>query len=70
MVCFSVRGVGGSMADCLLIVGGQRSERKKWIHCFEDVREVASSFFQKLTLARLCTGQCKESRNTLGSQAD
>ena len=24
----------------LLDVGGQRSERKKWIHCFEDVTAI------------------------------
>lgn len=27
----------GELAYRLLDVGGQRSERKKWIHCFEDV---------------------------------
>ena len=27
--------------DCRLFdVGGQRSERKKWIHCFEDVTAI------------------------------
>lgn len=27
-------------ASSLLDVGGQRSERKKWIHCFEDVTAI------------------------------
>jgi hypothetical protein len=27
-------------ADRLFDVGGQRSERKKWIHCFEDVTAI------------------------------
>lgn len=26
--------------DRLFDVGGQRSERKKWIHCFEDVTAI------------------------------
>lgn len=30
-VCLSIR---------LFDVGGQRSERKKWIHCFEDVTAI------------------------------
>lgn len=34
--------------NCFGKVGGQRSERKKWIHCFEDVREVALFCFKKL----------------------
>eukprot|EP00483_Globobulimina_turgida_P000476 UN00476 len=33
---FSVRGTGFDIFD----VGGQRSERKKWIHCFEHVTAV------------------------------
>ena len=28
------------MADRVVDVGGQRSERKKWIHCFEDVTTI------------------------------
>ena len=29
------------LAPCRLFdVGGQRSERKKWIHCFEDVTAI------------------------------
>ena len=31
MMCFYFR---------LFDVGGQRSERKKWIHCFEDVTAI------------------------------
>lgn len=30
-ICLSIR---------LFDVGGQRSERKKWIHCFEDVTAI------------------------------
>ena len=26
--------------DRIVDVGGQRSERKKWIHCFEDVTAI------------------------------
>jgi hypothetical protein len=26
--------------DRIIDVGGQRSERKKWIHCFEDVTAI------------------------------
>ncbi|KAG7250740.1 hypothetical protein CRUP_029062, partial [Coryphaenoides rupestris] len=29
-----------SDAEELFDVGGQRSERKKWIHCFEDVTAI------------------------------
>ena len=29
-----------SHLDRLFDVGGQRSERKKWIHCFEDVTAI------------------------------
>ncbi|XP_011505328.1 PREDICTED: guanine nucleotide-binding protein G(i) subunit alpha-like [Ceratosolen solmsi marchali] len=34
--CFSFKGLQFKMFD----VGGQRSERKKWIHCFEDVTAI------------------------------
>jgi len=46
----AVRGVGDSRllnrmlkgVFCIRLfdVGGQRSERKKWIHCFEDVTAI------------------------------
>lgn len=32
-ICFDLNGVHWRMVD----VGGQRNERKKWIHCFQDV---------------------------------
>jgi len=32
-ICFDLSGVHWRMVD----VGGQRNERKKWIHCFQDV---------------------------------
>jgi len=32
-ICFSINDVRFRMVD----VGGQRSERKKWIHCFQQV---------------------------------
>jgi len=32
-ICFDLGGVHWRMVD----VGGQRNERKKWIHCFQDV---------------------------------
>jgi GTPase SAR1 family protein len=35
-VAFEIKGVQFRVFD----VGGQRSERKKWIHCFEDVNSV------------------------------
>uniref|UniRef100_A0A7E4WB28 G-protein alpha subunit n=1 Tax=Panagrellus redivivus TaxID=6233 RepID=A0A7E4WB28_PANRE len=35
-VSFEIKGVQFRVFD----VGGQRSERKKWIHCFEDVNSV------------------------------
>lgn len=35
IVCVSV-----SLSIRLFDVGGQRSERKKWIHCFEDVTAI------------------------------
>jgi len=34
--CFTVENINFRMVD----VGGQRSERKKWIHCFQDVTAV------------------------------
>jgi len=34
------QGKAGSIKFLLVDVGGQRSERKKWIHCFEDVTAV------------------------------
>lgn len=34
--CFKIKGTPFRMVD----VGGQRSERKKWIHCFEDVTAI------------------------------
>ena len=33
---FNVRNLSYSVFD----MGGQRSERKKWIHCFEDVTTI------------------------------
>jgi guanine nucleotide-binding protein G(i) subunit alpha len=33
---FAIRGYTYRLFD----VGGQRSERKKWIHCFEDVTAI------------------------------
>jgi hypothetical protein len=35
-ISFLIKGVEFRVFD----VGGQRSERKKWIHCFEDVNAV------------------------------
>lgn len=36
-------------------VGGQRSERKKWIHCFQDVREyLAGSHLSQVTAVIFC----------------
>ena len=32
----------GDLTYRMFDVGGQRSERKKWIHCFEDVTAVLS----------------------------
>ncbi len=42
-------------------VGGQRSERKKWIHCFEDVTAIL--FFVSLSAYDL--GLREEQNNTL-----
>ena len=36
-------------------VGGQRSERRKWIHCFENVRKVSGSLLVLLYCTRICT---------------
>lgn len=43
-------------------VGGQRNERKKWIHCFEHVTAVlfvvAASEYDQALLVVLCSGLC------------
>ena len=31
---------GADVVDSMFDVGGQRSERKKWIHCFEAVTSI------------------------------
>ena len=45
--CFIIRLCFEFKSTCILFfffrlfdVGGQRSERKKWIHCFEDVTAI------------------------------
>lgn len=30
----------GQHKFCVVDVGGQRSERRKWIHCFDDVKAI------------------------------
>jgi hypothetical protein len=36
-VSISISNISQVMCNRLCDVGGQRSERKKWIHCFENV---------------------------------
>jgi len=41
LTCDAVLYVDQCCVGCRLFdVGGQRSERKKWIHCFEDVTAI------------------------------
>ena len=40
IVLFIMIDVGMDHGCRLFDVGGQRSERKKWIHCFEDVTAI------------------------------
>ena len=39
-VCVIHRVLSGCALYRVVDVGGQRSERKKWIHCFEDVTAI------------------------------
>eukprot|EP00301_Raphidiophrys_heterophryoidea_P024497 c7977_g1_i2.p1 GENE.c7977_g1_i2~~c7977_g1_i2.p1 ORF type:complete len:262 (+),score=43.38 c7977_g1_i2:105-890(+) len=47
---FAVHGVNFLMVD----VGGQRNERRKWIHCFENVHAVSSNKNYLRTLVVWC----------------
>lgn len=45
MICFEILKHATCEKQCLLFfrmvdVGGQRSERRKWIHCFENVTSI------------------------------
>ena len=42
----------GNMLFRLVDVGGQRTERKKWIHCFDDVNSVI--FIASLSAYNVC----------------
>lgn len=57
-VHFSFKNLNFKLFD----VGGQRSERKKWIHCFEDVTAiifcVAMSEYDQVYMAYSCRHPC------------
>lgn len=42
LICWGVLDVSEQLCcyDRMVDVGGQRSERRKWIHCFEDVTSI------------------------------
>lgn len=60
---FTIEGVKFRMFD----VGGQRNERKKWIHCFEDVQAVlfvaAISEFDQVLYEEINTNRMTEALN-------
>ena len=61
----------GPLSITLIDVGGQRSERKKWIHCFDDVHAVlfivAMSDYDQTLKEDGITNRMKESLRLFGT---
>ena len=64
---FTMEGMSIGLID----VGGQRDERKKWLHCFESIEMVlfivALSEYDQMLEEDPTTNRMKESLNTFGS---